>query len=66
MSRRDELLRNAREATANYAAAKERHDYARRMVALGMTADVFGACVMESRAYSEWLKATDAFHSYRG
>lgn len=66
MTRREELLRNAQEATANYTAAKERHTYARQMARLGMTADVFGAHALEARAYSEWLRASDALHNYRG
>jgi hypothetical protein len=66
MTRREELSKNAREATAAYAAAKERHVYARQMVRLGMTADVVGAHAMEARTYSEWLRATEAFQNYRG
>lgn len=66
MTRREELLRNAQEATANYAAAKERHTYARQMLRLGMTADVTGAHFMEARAYSEWLRANESFQNYRG
>jgi len=66
MTRRDELMRAVQTATANYAAAKERHAYARKMAALGMGADVFGTCNLEARAYSEWLRATDALQNYRG
>jgi hypothetical protein len=62
VTRREELLKNAREATAAYAAAKERHAYARQMVRLGMT----GAHAMEVRTYSEWLRAPKAFQNYRG
>jgi hypothetical protein len=66
MTRREELLKNAREATSAYATAKERHAYARQMVRLGMTADVVGAHAMEARTYSEWLRATEALQKYRG
>jgi hypothetical protein len=66
MTRREELLKNAREATAAYAAAKERHAYARQMAALGMNADAVGTHAMEARTYSEWLRAAEAFQNYRG
>lgn len=66
MTRRDELLRNIHAATATYAAAKERHANARKMAALGMIADVSGACALEARAFSEWLRASDALQNYRG
>ena len=66
MTRREELLRNAGEATAAYAAAKERHAYARQMVRLGMNVDVVWAHAMEVRTHSEWLRATEAFQNYRG
>jgi hypothetical protein len=66
MTCREELLKNAREATTAYAAAKERHVYARQMVRLGMPADVVSAHTIEARTYSEWLRATEAFQNYRG
>ncbi|MBB4383560.1 hypothetical protein [Bradyrhizobium sp. SBR1B] len=66
MTRREELMHALQDATASYAAAKERHTYARKMAALGMGADVFGTCNLEARAYSEWLRATEAFQNYRG
>lgn len=66
MTRREELLRGAQEATANYTAAKERYANARRMVALGMSADVTGAHFMEARAYSELLRSHESFQNYRG
>ncbi|MET4022790.1 hypothetical protein [Bradyrhizobium sp. RT10b] len=66
MTRREELMRTVHDATATYAAAKERHTYARNMAALGMGADVFGTCNLEARAYSEWLRATDALQNYQG
>ncbi|GGI31720.1 hypothetical protein [Bradyrhizobium guangdongense] len=66
MSRREELMCAAQDATATYAAAKERHTYARKMAALGMGADVASTCNLEARAYSEWLRATDALQNYRG
>jgi hypothetical protein len=66
MTRREELVRAAQDATATYAAAKERHTYARKMAALGMGANVFGTYNLEARAYSEWLRATDALQNYRG
>jgi hypothetical protein len=54
------------EATATYAAAKEWYTNARKMAALGMTADVAGPYALEARAYSEWLRASDALQNYRG
>ena len=66
MSRREQLMRAVQDATATYAAAKERHTSALKMAALGMGADIFGTCNLEARAYSEWLRATDAFQNYRG
>lgn len=66
MTRREELLRNAQAATATYTAAKQRHAHARKMTELGMTADVVGMLALEARAYSEWLRASDAFVNYRG
>lgn len=66
MIRREQLMRALQDATATYAAAKERHTCARKMAALGMGADVFGTCNLEARAYSEWLRATDALQNYRG
>ncbi|MDH2399812.1 hypothetical protein QCM77_07600 [Bradyrhizobium sp. SSUT18] len=66
MTRRDELMRAVQAATATYATAKERHTHARKMAALGMGADIFGTCNLEARAFSEWLRATDALQNYRG
>lgn len=66
MTRRDELYRSAQEASASYVAAKERYANARRMVALGMAADITGAHFMEARAYSEWLRANESLQNYRG
>lgn len=66
MTRRDELMNAVQAATTAYAAAKERHIYSRKMAALGMGADVFANCNLEARAYSEWLRATDALQNYRG
>ncbi|MBR0946861.1 hypothetical protein [Bradyrhizobium liaoningense] len=66
MTRREELMRAVQDATATYATAKERHTYARKMAALGMGADVSGTCNLEARAYSEWLRASDALQNYRG
>lgn len=61
-TRRDELLRAAREATANYAFCCASADNARRAMALGFgsVADLTVKTQIEHTSYHRWLRASEA------
>jgi hypothetical protein len=65
-TRREELMRAAREATADYAFCRESADNARRAFQLGMGSidDETTKTFIEQTAHTRWLRAA-AFATYR-
>jgi hypothetical protein len=66
-TRRDALLRDAQEATANYNYCRASASDARRALVLGMgsIADVITKTSIENSAHTRWLRAAELFANYR-
>jgi hypothetical protein len=63
MTRREELMRTVQATTARLATARQGLEDAKFLARNGMASDVGFATYVESGAFSNWLRASEAFQA---